>query len=633
MRRNPEGAKHGLSATGMLLFALIHIGAGLGAGCRSASGHREAADRAAYDIIRRAQGVVLKRAEPFTVEPPSQTLRRRLLIEQDLPRSGAASLGSETVERIPQWPDASYGSNRPPAILPEIPPGVPLRLTLVDALQIAARHSPDYQAQKESIFEAALRLDLERNEFRNLWKGNLASTLSTTESAGERTSGMESAAGAGVTRKLLSGGSFALNLGVDLVKLLTQDAASALGVVADATISIPLLRGGRRFVVTEPLTQAEREVVYAIYAFERFKQVFAVRVASAYLGVLQQLDQVKNARENYQRLVISTRRARRLADAGQIPQIQVDQARQDELRARNRWISAQANYKSRLDEFKVLLGLPADADIELDRGELDALGKYVDSLSAPAGAFVEAQAEEELPADAPVRLIEPSRKGGGPLEMDEEEAVRVALRRRPDLRVREGRVYDTQRAVAVAADRLRADLALLGRGRVGESRSLGSVGRGNADVDLGSGPYSTTLQLDLPLNRVADRNAYRSRLVDFEKAVRNVQMLEDEIKLAVRNGLRNLLENREAVVIQARAVEIARRRLDSTTMFFEAGRAAMRDLLEAEEALVSAQNALTAALVQYRIGELALQRDMGVLEINSEGLWREYSPSNAERNE
>jgi outer membrane protein TolC len=61
-------------------------------------------------------------------------------------------------------------------------------------------------------------------------------------------------------------------------------------------------------------------------------------------------------------------------------------------------------------------------------------------------------------------------------------------------------------------------------------------------------------------------------------------------------------------------------------LFLEAGRAEIRDVLESQEALVSAQNALTAALVNYRVGELALQRDLGVLALNEEGLWQEYTP-------
>ena len=58
----------------------------------------------------------------------------------------------------------------------------------------------------------------------------------------------------------------------------------------------------------------------------------------------------------------------------------------------------------------------------------------------------------------------------------------------------------------------------------------------------------------------------------------------------------------------------------------DAGRADTRDILEAQEALLAAQNGVTAALVGYRIAELELQRDMGVLSVNHQGEWSEYAP-------
>lgn len=132
--------------------------------------------------------------------------------------------------------------------------------------------------------------------------------------------------------------------------------------------------------------------------------------------------------------------------------------------------------------------------------------------------------------------------------------------------------------------------------------------------------------MDLALERTAERNAYRSSLIRFEQAVRNVQQLEDQVKLEVRNGLSRLLEAREGIRIQAEAVRVAERRVASTNLFLEAGRAEIRDLLKAQDALVNAQNALTASLVNYRVNELSLQRDLGRLEVNERGLWRDAEP-------
>ena len=52
----------------------------------------------------------------------------------------------------------------------------------------------------------------------------------------------------------------------------------------------------------------------------------------------------------------------------------------------------------------------------------------------------------------------------------------------------------------------------------------------------------------------------------------------------------------------------------------------MRDILEAQDARVSAQNALTAAVIDYRLAELDLQRDMGLLQVDEQGLWHEFDP-------
>jgi len=86
-----------------------------------------------------------------------------------------------------------------------------------------------------------------------------------------------------------------------------------------------------------------------------------------------------------------------------------------------------------------------------------------------------------------------------------------------------------------------------------------------------------------------------------------------------------MLQTRESVRIQLEAVRLARDRVASTNLFLEAGRVQVRDVLDAQDSYLSAQNALTAAFVSYRIAELELQRDMGVLQVDAKGLWTEYA--------
>jgi len=610
-------------------------------GCQPAHYRREA-DKVGYGIIDRAQKQALGRVEPFTIETPADALRRKLLLDQGLPYAGPPSLGTEYLQPIPHWPEKDYPAR--PAESPSQAPwkkGQPLALSLADALQVAARFSREYQTRKEDVFRAALALDLEANQFRNILSGQGEAEYSADYGGQESVRGLVETGTVSWQRRLTNGASLAASFAIDLARLLTQDRASSLGLFADATITVPLLRGSGRHIVTEPLTQAERDLVYSLYTFVRFRQTLAVRVASDYLSVLQQLDQVKNAEDNYRRLIMSTRRARRLADAGRLPQIQVDQAFQDELRARDRWVTAQQSYARRLDSFKITLAMPTDANIELDRGELKRLAQTAgltqatqpatrpaDATSIPAAALGEATSMPATApaAEAPVELVQPDRRKGGPLEMEAQKAISLALEHRLDLRTALGRVCDAQRKVVVAADGLGTELTLTASGRAGARRGVSSAGSEDAQLRPEKGFYTAGLLLDLPLERTAERNAYRNSIIALERATRDVQDLEDQTKLQIRDSLRNLLQARESSSIQTQAVALAQRRVESTQLFLEAGRAQIRDVLDAQEALVSAQNALTAATVTYRVAELELQRDMGLLEVDEKGNWHEYEP-------
>jgi outer membrane protein TolC len=609
-----------------LFFGLVSMVV-LQVGCQP-SHYRLKADEVAKTIIQEKQEQALGKTEAFTIERPSDILRRRLLIQQNLPHAGEASLGTDKLTPIEHWPEKGYPKARlSPDQVKSLEPGKPLKLSLMEALQIGARNSFEYQTRKEDIFRAALDLDLERNEFRSTFGGLIDSLMSTNLQGEDTVTGIETTGSVDWSRKLKSGVEFSAALAIDLVKLLTQDRSSSLGLVVDATIAIPLLRGSRRHIVTEPLTQAERNVVYAMWEFERFKETFAVSVAGDYLEVLRRFNEVENAAENYRNLIASTRRSRQLANAGRITEIEVDQSLQNELRARNRWVSAQELYKSRLDAFKSFLGLPPDAEIELDKGELDRLVAQVSKLMPDIAHEGVLNARGDIPpADEPIELVQPSREDAGPLEMDAPLAIRLGLENRLDMRVSLGQVYDAQRKVVVLADQLGAELTLFGSAALGESRSIATAELDNAKLRADKGIYSALLTIDLPLERTAEQNAYRSGLISLERAVRDVQELEDGIKLAIRDRLREMVEARESLKIQARAVNVAEKRVKSTSLFYEAGRAQVRDVLEAQEALINARNALTSAVVAYRVAELAFQRDTGLLQIDEKGLWKEYAP-------
>jgi len=595
-------------------------------GC-TAKNHRLKADKTALSIIKEKQTEVLGKSDEFSIERPSDILRRRLLTKQELVTSGSGSFGTDALDKIRHWPEKNYPTSIESSKTAPLVNDKPYTISFSQALQIAAENSFDYQTQKEILFRSALTLDLSRNDYSLITGVDGDTSISVDKSSNDTIKGLEHSGGLSLSKTLKDGSRLAANLAVNLVDLLTQEKFSASGILGDASISIPLLRGSKTYIYSENLTQAERNVVYAVYDFERYKKTFAVNVATNYFNVLRQIDQMNNITENYKITIASARRTRRLADAGRLTEIEVDQAVQRELSARNRWISSKEQYKNRMDSFKQLLGLPPDASIELDRSELENLITYVSKIVPKTGGEDVSETGGEIPdATEDIILKEPDKSNKGPMELGERQAIELGFENRLDLKVSEGKIYDAQRAVIIKADALGTELTFLGQGRSGSSRSLGTAGMDDARLEPSKGFYSAILSIDLPFERTSEGKAYRESYISLESTVRNFQKLEDDIKLSVRQSLRSMSEAREGLKIQNMAVSVAEKREKSTKLFFEAGRAQIRDLLEAQDSLLTARNSLTSAVIDYRVAELEFQRNTGLLEIDKEGLLLEYSP-------
>ena len=581
-----------------LFVASVILLLGVTAGCRTPEAFRRKVDADVRQMVTQTRAQIIDTDTTFSVENPENTLRRRLLEDLSLPVSGPASLGTDQLPDIPWWPEPGFpGSSPDTGTQQEIQP-FPLTLPLFQTLEIGAQNSFEYQTRKEAVFQAALALYLEQDAFRNRFIGQVQQLFSADLSTDPDRSGTRSSGEITGARRFESGAEFTTNLAMDLATLLFSGGGSSVGITGDVSLSIPLLRGSGRHIVTENLRQAEQNLVYAILEFERFKKTFAVAVGSQYLNLLQQMDTVDNAREDYSRREALTLRSRRLGDAGRLKEIEVDQSVQTKLVARQRWLSAEVSFKKRMDSFKMLLGLPPDAEIRLDHQ-----------------ALVQMKKTQQLTRDDP-----------GPLELAEQTAVSLALEHRLDLQIAQAKVFDAQRKVVVAADALGGELTFLGSVAAGERRTITTADLNNARLRVDKGIFSALLPLDLPVERTAEAVTYRNRFIELEQAVRDVQKLEDTLKIEIRNRLRELFEARQTLFIQAQALALAEKRVKSISLFMEAGRAQTRDLLEAQDALLNARNNLTAAGVNYRIAELEMQRDMGVLSVTDAGLWKEYVP-------
>lgn len=509
------------------------------ASCRSNAQHKADADKEVYELVatRRAQ---LALGEPnFTIEPDPDSLRQRLL-RGEVPDPGP--------------------------------------LTLVQCLQIASENSRDYQTRKERLYIVALDLTLERWRFA-LHPGAVASAR--VDGLGDEAQTASAGGSASLSKLLGTGTEIVTGIGLSLARALTfsDDGWHPVGDIG-FSITQPLLRGFGSEIVEEPLTQAERDVVYEVRSFERFRRTFAFEVASRYWRLLETADEVKNQENNVANLEKLSARNEALAESGRLSDIEVGQAQQNELRSRNQLIEARARLATQLDDFKFFLGLPIEVELSADPAELAA-------IAAAAGT-------DELP--------------------QERDAIAIALSERLDHRNVLDQFDDVRRRVVLAEDQLEGLLQLdvLANVQSEEGKPL--------KYDFRDATWAAALTWRLPIDLLPERNAYRLALIGVQVAARNCQASEDSIRADLRDELRTTRTREESWEIQLRAVELAERRIESTELKQAAGRADTRDVLDAQEALLLAQNAATAALIDYTLARLALWRDMELLRIDEHGL-------------
>ena len=452
-------------------------------------------------------------------------------------------------------------------------------LSLEDVLEIAVENSRDYQRQKEGLYSQGLALTLERHTFDPIFSGSVSGEIEREA----RRNSVSAALSAGVSKMLVTGGDISIAITTNLFRFISEgDPARAATSVLSASIVQPLLKGAGRRVALESLTQSERDMVYAIRDFVRFRKSLSVGIAKSYYDILQQKDTLTNAWNNYQNLKMERERAELMAMAGRLPEFQVDQTEQDELRARDRWIRAKESYENLLDEFKIDLAMPTDIAVELD----------------------------------PAEMVKLTEKGIVPPMVSAEEAITLAIEGRLDLKNTRARVEDAGRKVEVAANALKPRLDL------SSSASVGTIGETKPfDFDFGGASYSAGLELELPLDRKAERNTYRRALINLVASERNLAERIDEIKQEVRNASRNLDQAQQSYEIQKNSLSLAEQRVESTTLLQQAGRASTRDILEAREALLEAQNAVSRALVDHFNARLDLFLAMENLRIDDKGLW------------
>ncbi len=463
--------------------------------------------------------------------------------------------------------------------------GEPVLLTLDECLRIAFRSSRSFQDRKEALFREALAVANARREWGwGLLGGEVDGQLeSVRDEAGDHT--FEDSATVGVgptwTRRFLHGGALVLGATVDLATDFVGGTDTTIGSLLSAEFSQPLLQGAWRGLAYEDQYRRERDFFFAVFEYERFTQEFATRIVEDYYRVIRLRDQLENERQNIERLRQTLKLTSVLVANGEATVVEQDQAVRQVLQAEVRFQGSQQDYEDAVDRFKLTLGLPIAANLELNYEE--AIGELLES-------------RPEL------------------LEIGERRAVEIALRARPDVLSERAQLRDAQRDVQIAADKFLPQLDL----------SLSIAAPGTEDRQFWRTQFDehrrvARLTLDYDLDQTDNRDNYRVALLALSKARRDLEGFLDEVRLAVREQYRTLRRSHRNYQIELERVRVARRGRKLALLQQKEGLADTRDVLEAEEALRQAQNGLTAELVRYTSTRLRFLATLGLIQVDQQG--------------
>ena len=240
-----------------------------------------------------------------------------------------------------------------------------IRLTQELALDLALLHSRDYQTQFESVYLSALTLTGNEFEFATQWNGGIGTQYTATGSdlGGNRL--LQTTDRLGFGRRLAGGGQFATNVLNSFFWDFGTNSTGSNGVFV-TSFTQPLLRGAFRHVRLENLTQAERNLLYEVRDFARFRRRFFLDTSSSFLSLLTQVQSIRNAKVNIASLQLNLIEHQELRAMRMVSQIQVDQIFQEYQNGRLVLLAEEQNLAASLDQFKFQLGLPAWVPFEID---------------------------------------------------------------------------------------------------------------------------------------------------------------------------------------------------------------------------------------------------------------------------
>jgi outer membrane protein TolC len=453
---------------------------------------------------------------------------------------------------------------------------IPEVLDLAAALRIAGSQNRGILADRDGLVLSALALLDAQNAIGPRLNGTIRHALADTDRS-EKT--FEQLATLGATATLPTGAQATVTADASKTRGASDGIDSAATGGVTARISQPLLRGAGYDASHEALTDAQRQALYDVRQYELSRQDLALEVQRSYYLIVTQKQVIRNREAKLESLEFLRRRSERLFDLGRVSEVDKFRATREYLTAENDLVDARQELDARLDAMKVLLGL--DTAVKIDVAE---------TIPAP-------------------------RK----VDLDFRRAIEAALANRLDLMTARDQVADAERRESIRERDVLPDLRVELTGRRASDDAHGFSDMTPLERDS----WGAGVVLELPLDRVRERNALRAARIEVERTRRDLTLAEDSVILDVRSALRGLRAAESSLKIQEEITVSEEKNARIAKLRFEEGTIGNRDLTDAYSNLADAQDRLVREKANLETARVRLHRAVGTLTMNEDGTWRE----------
>ncbi len=456
---------------------------------------------------------------------------------------------------------------------------------LVEVIQYAHDHSRDLQAAKEDLYLQALALTLERHLWTPRFMSRISSTYRDARIRDEDNTGngsvinqtLELMGDLALEQRLPYGGQIVATYMASMIRDVEEHVTNAESGSVIIQADIPLLRGAGP-AAYESRYRAERDLIYEVRAYERFRRNYVVDVASAYFRLQSQRASLRNAILSRSGFRETLERSLAFLEAEKAQRVESDRARSQYLVSCSSVIDRMQAFESALDNFKILIGMPTTVPLDIiEREEME--------LSEPA--------------------------------VVESEAIETALSLRLDLLTTRDQVEDAQRGLAIARNNMLPDLDFRGALQYSSNPDHHSVW----DLREDTRAWSVGLDLEVPIDRKAERNQLRASIILLRRSERDVDLAEDRVRRDVRLAMRRIRQAQLNLVISRENVRTTDVGLDAARTNFFLGLQTNQAVVDAENDLRTARDDYASADAALREAILRLRLETGTLRIREDGFW------------